>query len=175
VVIFPSGFPTNILYALLFPLRRAICPPHLIAPGQIHTPAAIPRKRVPGNHWIWDWVDTRTGLDDVENKSSWPYRNSNSDPLVVQPVASIYTDYATPAPGNRIQSHKSHNCLLVFLLYNRGFFFTHSVGPLLKWAFAGETDTLEDLLLVAQVMLLTREIIMFVKTVFCFYFQLFLH
>jgi hypothetical protein len=27
-------------------------------------------------------------------ENSWPYRDSNSDPLVVQLVASCYTDYA---------------------------------------------------------------------------------
>jgi hypothetical protein len=31
-------------------------------------------------------------------ENSWPYRDSNSDPSVVQPVASRYTDYAIPAP-----------------------------------------------------------------------------
>jgi hypothetical protein len=30
-------------------------------------------------------------------ENSWPYRDSNSDPLVVQPVASSYTEYAIPA------------------------------------------------------------------------------
>jgi hypothetical protein len=32
-------------------------------------------------------------------ENSWPYRNSNSDPSVVQPVASRYTDYATLVSG----------------------------------------------------------------------------
>jgi hypothetical protein len=33
-------------------------------------------------------------------ENSWPYRDSNSDPSVVQPVASRYTDYAIPAPAS---------------------------------------------------------------------------
>jgi hypothetical protein len=31
-------------------------------------------------------------------ENSWPYRDSNSDPSVVQPVTIRYTDYAIPAP-----------------------------------------------------------------------------
>jgi hypothetical protein len=31
-------------------------------------------------------------------ENSWPYRDSKSDPSVVQPVASRYTDWAIPAP-----------------------------------------------------------------------------
>jgi hypothetical protein len=31
-------------------------------------------------------------------ENSWPYRDSNSDPSVVEPVANHYTKYASPAP-----------------------------------------------------------------------------
>jgi hypothetical protein len=34
----------------------------------------------------------RTGLDDVERENSSTYRDSNSDPSAVQPVARRYTD-----------------------------------------------------------------------------------
>jgi hypothetical protein len=44
-------------------------------------------ERTTGSHWIGGWVGPRTGA----------YRNSNSDPSVVQPVVSPYTDYATVA------------------------------------------------------------------------------
>jgi hypothetical protein len=30
-------------------------------------------------------------------ENSWPYRDSNSDPSVVQPIVSRYSDYAIPA------------------------------------------------------------------------------
>jgi hypothetical protein len=33
----------------------------------------------------------------LRRENSWPYRDSNCDPLVVQPVASRYTDCAIPA------------------------------------------------------------------------------
>jgi hypothetical protein len=46
-----------------------------------------PRESAPGTHWIGGWVDPRAGLDDVEKRKSRPYRDSNSDPSVVQPVA----------------------------------------------------------------------------------------
>jgi hypothetical protein len=34
---------------------------------QIHAPAAWPRERAPGTHCIGGWVNTRAGLDDMEN------------------------------------------------------------------------------------------------------------
>jgi hypothetical protein len=54
------------------------------------------RKRAPGTHWIGGWVSPRAGLDDVEKRNFLPHRDSNSDPSVVQPVASRYIDYAVP-------------------------------------------------------------------------------
>jgi hypothetical protein len=49
-----------------------------------------PRGKAPGTHWIGGWVGPRAGLDDVGRENSWPYRDSNSDLTVVQPVASRY-------------------------------------------------------------------------------------
>jgi hypothetical protein len=34
----------------------------------------------------------RTGLDDMEEKNLSPHRDSNSDPSIIQPVESFYTD-----------------------------------------------------------------------------------
>jgi hypothetical protein len=56
-----------------------------------------PGERAAGTHWRGGWVDPRASLDDVEKKNSSPYRDSNSNPSVVQPVASRYIDYAIPA------------------------------------------------------------------------------
>jgi hypothetical protein len=39
-------------------------------------------------------VDPRIGLEDMDKRIFLPYRESNSDPSVVQPVASRYTDCA---------------------------------------------------------------------------------
>jgi hypothetical protein len=60
-----------------------------------------PRERAPGAHCIGGWVDRRAGLDDVEKRKFWPYRDSSPDLSVVQPVASRCTDCTIPAhrPG----------------------------------------------------------------------------
>jgi hypothetical protein len=40
------------------------------------------------------------------NENSWPYRNSNSEPSVIQSVASRYTDCAISAPHVSYDLHK---------------------------------------------------------------------
>jgi hypothetical protein len=66
--------------------------------GQLHAPAVLPLgEGAPSTHWMGDWEGPRASLDDMENTNFSPYRDSNSDPSVFQPVGSRYTDYATPA------------------------------------------------------------------------------
>jgi hypothetical protein len=58
-----------------------------------------PREMVLGTHWIGGWVNPRVGLDDVENRKFLTLPGlANSNPSVVQPVTSLYTDYAIPFP-----------------------------------------------------------------------------
>jgi hypothetical protein len=66
--------------------------------GQLHAPTALPPERARGTHWVGGLVGPRAGLDDVEKGKFLPYRDSTSGPLVVQSVASRYTDRAIPAP-----------------------------------------------------------------------------
>jgi hypothetical protein len=60
-----------------------------------------PRERAPGTHFIGGWVDPRAGLDDMEKwKLFFTLPGLELPlPLVVQPVASRYTDWAIPARG----------------------------------------------------------------------------
>jgi hypothetical protein len=55
------------------------------------------KERVPSTYWTGGWVGPRAGLDEMERGNSLSYRDSNSDPSVVQPVASRYTDCVIPA------------------------------------------------------------------------------
>jgi hypothetical protein len=67
--------------------------------GQLHAPAALPPGKespVPSGEeagWATElvWITLR-------REKSGPYRDSNSDPSIIQPVASRYTDYVIPAP-----------------------------------------------------------------------------
>jgi hypothetical protein len=54
-------------------------------------------------------VGPRACLDDVEKRTSLPYRDSKSDPSSIQPVASRYTDCAIPAHRliNTAMKHKN--------------------------------------------------------------------
>jgi hypothetical protein len=46
--------------------------------GQLHAPALYPQGRVPGTHWIGDWVGPRAVLDTVsKRKIPSPRRKSN--------------------------------------------------------------------------------------------------
>jgi hypothetical protein len=62
--------------------------------GHRHAPAALP----PDTHSIGGWVGPRAGLDDVEKVKFFNLPDSNSEPSVIQSVASRYTDYAIWAP-----------------------------------------------------------------------------
>jgi hypothetical protein len=44
-------------------------------------------------------VDPTAGLDDVEKRKFLTLPGLNSDPSVVQPIASRYTNYAIPVPN----------------------------------------------------------------------------
>jgi hypothetical protein len=68
--------------------------------GQLHSPVALPPgERAPGTDWIGGWVDPRASLDDLEKRKFLTLPG-----LELQPVASRYTDYATPAPTLTLSS-----------------------------------------------------------------------
>jgi hypothetical protein len=56
-----------------------------------------PGETAPSTHFIGGWVDPRDSLDDMEKRKFLTLLGLNSDPLVVQSVASRYTDYTIPA------------------------------------------------------------------------------
>jgi hypothetical protein len=76
-----------------------------------------PGERAPGAHWIGGWVGLRAGLDDLEKRKFLNLLGtySNSDPSVVQLIASRYTDYAIPAP--EIRTYRT-NCAYAVLFDN---------------------------------------------------------
>jgi hypothetical protein len=52
----------------------------------------------PGTHFIGGWVDPRAGLDDMEKWKFFTLLGLEfPSPIVVQPIASRYTDWAIPA------------------------------------------------------------------------------
>jgi hypothetical protein len=67
--------------------------------GQLHAPVALPPGKRPGTHFIEGCVDPRAGLDDMQKWQFFTLPGLELPPfLVVQPVASRYTDWAIPAP-----------------------------------------------------------------------------
>jgi hypothetical protein len=57
-------------------------------PGRSFTPG----ERTPGTHCTGGWVGPRVGLDTEDGgKILYPYRGSNPDSPVVQPVVRHYT------------------------------------------------------------------------------------
>jgi hypothetical protein len=61
--------------------------------GQLHDPAALLPGKIPGTHWIGDWVGLRAVLDVVvKRKIPSLCRESNPRTPIVQPVAQRYTD-----------------------------------------------------------------------------------
>jgi hypothetical protein len=51
-------------------------------------------------------VGAITGLDDMERRINLPYWDLNSDPLLIQPVASHYTNTAIPVPYYMVYDFK---------------------------------------------------------------------
>jgi hypothetical protein len=72
---------------------------YLEGSGQFHAPTALPQGKKPpvpiGYEVAWTPEAIRTT---GRSENSYPHQDLNSDPSVVQPVASRYTDYAIPAP-----------------------------------------------------------------------------
>jgi hypothetical protein len=67
--------------------------------GQLHAPAALLPGKMPPVPIEWEvgWIPEPV-WSTWSRENSWPYRESNSNPSVVQAVASRCTDYAIPAP-----------------------------------------------------------------------------
>jgi hypothetical protein len=59
-----------------------------------------PREEAPGTHWIeTGWVPKPVWML-RRRENSYPYRDSNSDPSVVHPVASLYAELRYPGRYN---------------------------------------------------------------------------
>jgi hypothetical protein len=56
-------------------------------------------------------VGPSASLEVLEKKKFCPYRDSNSDPSPVQPIASCYTDYVIPVPSDNDDDDDDYNKL----------------------------------------------------------------
>jgi hypothetical protein len=66
-----------------------------------------PGEKAPGTNLIRGWVASEPVWATWRRENSWPYRDSNSDPSVVQPITSRYTDYSIQAPFQNIMIHEN--------------------------------------------------------------------
>jgi hypothetical protein len=82
----------------------------------------ISRKRAPSTYWI-GCVGPKTGLDDMDKRKFLTLlRLKNSNPSIIQPLASCYTDCTVPASwGWRYLQE-----ILVLLLAGLQHFFLHA-------------------------------------------------
>jgi hypothetical protein len=69
--------------------------------GQLHAPTTLPPGKDP--MVPIDWVNPRASLDAMRGENSWLYQDWNSDPSVVQPLASRYTDCSTDQEGVELE------------------------------------------------------------------------
>jgi hypothetical protein len=102
-----------------------------------------PQGKSPRTHWIGGWVDREPVWKMWRRENSWPYRDSKSDPSVVQRVASRYIDWAIPAPQwlfnpFEIQS-KSGNVLI----YSIRTFINQSCSVFLFFSYLKETTIIQ--------------------------------
>jgi hypothetical protein len=63
----------------------------------------LPKERAPSTNWIGGWVDPRAGLINTEMLKFLTLPGLELRLLVVQPIASRYTDYATAAHWATLQ------------------------------------------------------------------------
>jgi hypothetical protein len=102
--------------------------------GQFHAPCRF----TPGTHRRWGWVDSRAGLENTEKWKFLTYRDSNSDPSVVLPIASRYTYCATAAHmASKIPTWKyvAGRAACFPPVFTFGLFFDHSVPPKRRLAY----------------------------------------
>jgi hypothetical protein len=91
-------------------------PRHLLVSGQIHAPAALPWGKSP-RYPLDRGLPSQSGWC---GENFWPCPDSNSDPSVVQPVVSHYTNCAIPAHCTRyyiVTQPRSPILIHLFLIF----------------------------------------------------------